>query len=209
MSGSWPSMARLEESRALLESLRRDSGAMRFVSQRSYYHSNGFVKLGLDVLHARRGIHRIHYWKQGDRHCETSSFHDHSWAFSSTILDGALHVKTASVSNSGDPSLQVMRWCVGGLSAPDVAPKGSVSLSVQEDRWLAAGDSYSQVPSTIHKVSSPGALTLVVQGEPVRNHSFVFGDEPVSPYERERLSVSSCREIIDMTIECLLNTRRE
>jgi hypothetical protein len=172
------------------------------VAERSYRHSNGFWKVCVPDSDNSTAATRLHYWSAAAESHGEPSFHNHAWPFVSTVLFGALDVEFAELGDESSSGRGVRCWRLGVLDRPQVVDRGVVFLSVNSAARIDKGITYAQSAQTIHRVRSPSnaTLTLVRQGSRARDYSDVYGCEPTSPYEIERLGTQGCKEVIELAL---------
>lgn len=139
----------------LLQGILQSPQLLQQVSQRSYQHGNGFLKV---VLLDRGYKLRLHIWFAGQG-CE-ENIHDHRWSFASHILTGTLRSEIwRDVSNASTQTLSTEEFEYHAASARHPAHKiKQADCLLQRESELAyhAGQSYVMPEQKLHRIINPG-----------------------------------------------------
>lgn len=135
----------------LLEQVLQDERTLQQISERSYQHGNGFLKVVLLNNHYKL---RLHIWFAGQS-CE-ENIHDHRWSFSSLILTGQLCSEIWRDQASG-PLLQEYEYTAAtSQQAAYKTEKGLSSLVCDHIQQNSAGESYVMPKGKLHRIVNPG-----------------------------------------------------
>lgn len=139
----------------LLQGILHNPQLLQQVSQRSYQHGNGFLKV---VLLDRGYKLRLHIWFAGQG-CE-ENIHDHRWSFASHILTGTLRSEIWRDVNAADAhSLSTEEFQYHAANAHHPAQKIKLAdCLLQRESELAyrAGQSYVMPEQKLHRIINPG-----------------------------------------------------
>lgn len=128
-----------------------DPTTLADVSQRSYQHGNGFLKV---VLLERGYKLRLHIWFAGQS-CE-ENIHDHRWSFSSLILAGKLRSEIWQDAAQGQALQEFIYTAAQPGTAPFKVAKGTSTLHPVNVQCHQAGQSYVMPKGKLHRIVNPG-----------------------------------------------------
>lgn len=125
------------------------------ISQRSYQHGNGFLKV---VLLDRGYKLRLHIWFAGQS-CE-ENIHDHRWSFASHILCGTLYSEIwRDARIDVCPAVLADEYqyhAARGNQAAFKTYKGVSQLTCETSLAYSAGQSYVMPEQRLHRIINPG-----------------------------------------------------
>ena len=193
-----------------LKDLREDKTLMTEITQRSYWHPNGFAKLVLhesDEKEQDQFLIRLHVWPatQGD-HLGESNPHSHRWDFASTILlgEGMSTTEFTECDNCGSP---YNRYRYGTVSTDKAALKNDgqpVMLTGIPSLVIKRGQIYQCDTSVAHTVQPLGSdltATIILRGPHRSSSTTVYRKPELSTDQPNRpISEDEVREILDEVI---------
>lgn len=135
----------------LLQAILADEVCLTEISQRSYQHGNGFLKVVL-LNHGYKL--RLHIWFAGQP-CE-ENIHDHRWSFSSLILAGQLSSEIWVNDRNGHSFTEFEYHAANVQHEPFKTEKGITQLVCQKVQQYQAGQAYVMPKSTLHRIMNPG-----------------------------------------------------
>jgi hypothetical protein len=192
-----------------LSKLIEDETRMREVSQRSYLHPNGFVKLVLHQLGDAKL--RLHFWS-GHQEAE-ENIHNHRWVFASKVMTGLLRSELyTSPCQKSDKTLDLMTRLyhkeIGNLEATEtecgVYPIELIDVDVKP-----SGHIYTMNPYVLHRItrqqSDPPTVTLMVQSAPIYedNYMISFGHVTQPSLSPTHLSITQLNTLLKQIIKLL------
>lgn len=157
-----------------LEEILKDKGRLEKIGKESYIHDNGFVKIKLFKERSGRNV-RIHIFPENEEISAAENFHDHRWAFHSSILVGKIRNENAVFERTDKGNY--IKWSYNKQS------DGSFSLLPTEETWRKVshssevhtmGDTYNIKTGMIHRIIPTGIFTatLVVTEPASSDHCF-------------------------------------
>jgi hypothetical protein len=146
------------------------------ISQRSYWHSNGFAKIKL--AETRRLCLRLHVWPSGRPRFGDVNPHGHRWEFASWIAIGRGLVERYFENAAADQiGAQCYLRCDYGPAHSGLRARNLAWLRESGFRELPVGRIYPCERNVVHTVSPIGdglIATVVVQGPVLADSAMVF-----------------------------------
>lgn len=180
-----------------------ERASLRDIAERSYVHSNGFLKLVVSAEGKFGGKVRLHDWDPIHVGSE-SDIHDHAWPYASAVINGRLDMETFKF----DPLGQEFDGTrVGTLAAPGMIELGTTKIAVASEHRFDEGAVYECSPDVSHRFSrvEPGSITVVAQGHHVKSYTTVYraGERQLIPYDVRRPEVDEVYRSLQRSLEAL------
>lgn len=170
------------------------------ICERSYIHTNGFVKIVLRNYLDGSAL-RLHVWTERGAGTE-SDIHTHWWSFRSVVLCGELEHRIYSIDEEGPLHRYKYASANGGRDF-SLERIGSVTANLQAHFTMPKGFTYLLHPSAYHTISAkvPMTASLILTGPPEAEENYVLSEtKPELAISSPKLSVDSLSEIIhDLT----------
>ena len=186
----------------LLIQLISDEKAISLVADKSYIHSNGFIKIVLAELGLTCLKLRLHIW-QNEEPIIDSHIHNHAWNYTSFVCTGFLNMDLFKETTKGDYSFN--KFKVGNLKNKSAINCGLVSLKDYDRKKILKGDFYSLEINKIHRISTnKHTATLVLQDDHIVDHSYVYINQNKildNPYLATKLSKEHLKNHLNLLLD--------
>lgn len=172
----------------IISSLLNDKKQLTLVARKSYFHSNGFIKITLIESGLFGQKMRLHIWPQNIEHTG-NNIHNHAWDYSSIVCVGELRMDTFQETVSSNSLYNKIK--VGDISNMSINDYGEVFLEKTNSTLLRKHNTYSLSNDKIHKVTTDRyTATLVLQSNHLQNFSYIYLNkgEMYNPYCVTRLT---------------------
>jgi hypothetical protein len=161
--------------RSVIELVINDNVLLKEVSNRSYFHKNGFLKVLLIDMRPKYSV-RLHIWPT-DPFSETD-IHDHPWNMTGLVLNGSYNWNVFEESQSSD--LFVNRYICNYLDdySGHFLKKGhSVFISLVNVLSFVKGEFFDFSHKELHNVEKKNYLpadSIVITGENISEYAQVI-----------------------------------
>lgn len=169
--------------RGLVEQMLTDDWHISQMAKSSCRHPNGFDRLVLLDGGLGGPTVRLHIWWPNTGG-STEHIHNHSWAFGSLVLSGALRFQTFRYSQRGEERLayRSSRPPRHGEHGYRFESLGIRKVQLAFDALMPAGTRYALEHQTLHRVvhqASDLTSTLIIHGPFLRPSSEILADRPL------------------------------
>lgn len=176
------------------------------VSKLSYKHINGFDKIVLLNSEKRLFKLRLHIWWPTKTGQFREHIHNHRWNFATNIFLGCYRLETYVRSKEGEPVYSYSYWSPEELNTYRMVLKGRAHANKILEADISKGTIYQLEHSVLHRVTQltrSGTVSLVLQGQALKNKTSVLTDSPVVNPSTMPATRFSVNEIVNKLENCL------
>jgi hypothetical protein len=160
LTGSLRTLCSSDGVQRMLSALSASPSRMATAARRSYWHSNGFLKIVL--LACRDYKLRLHLWDSGTP-TRREDIHNHRWDFASHMLTGGYRYQEFMPTDEGPSYFGYTYRPAGGTDAFHIQERGRQPLRCTHDALIETGTTYLLRAEVLHRViNRPGQITATL-----------------------------------------------